>query len=319
MWIYIRWKRSIEKRAEIQSLSGSVQIFPYRVIRAATNNFHPSCKLGQGGFGPVFKGVFPDGTAVAVKQLSSTSFQGQNEFLNEICLISRVQHRNLVSLKGFSIKGKERLLVYEFLENLSLRQALLDKQVASPMTWPTRMKIAVGTAQGLAYMHEESEERIVHRDIKASNILLDKDFNAKIADFGLAKIFDNDETHITTRVAGTLGYLSPEYALRGQLTEKADIFSFGIVALEIVSGRTNTDTSLPTQEEYLLDWAYHLLEENRILDLVDPALKNDYDAKEAERLIHAAILCTRVQRSRRPSMSHLLAIILGEVPIPNIF
>eukprot|EP00253_Pinus_taeda_P030974 PITA_30974 len=224
------------------------------------------------------KGVLPDGTAVAVKQLSSTSFQGQNEFLNEICLISRVQHPNLVSLKGFSIKGKERLLVYEFLENRSLRQALLDKQDASPMTWPTRMKIAVGTAQGLAYMHEESEERIVHRDIKASNILLDKDFNAKIADFGLAKIFDNDETHVTTRVAGTL-------------------FLTSLCLLQ----------------------AYHLLEENRILDLVDPALENDYDAKEAERLIRAAILCTRVQRSRRPSMSHLLAIILGEVPIPNIF
>ncbi|GLJ22339.1 hypothetical protein SUGI_0420550 [Cryptomeria japonica] len=322
VFMWIKSKRivfiSCKDREGFRCLEKQVTRYPYHVLKDATKNFHPSCKLGQGGFGAVFKGVLRDGTTVAVKKLSPKSFQGQEEFSTEIAFISHVQHQNLVALKGWCVKEKERLLVYEFLENRSLFQTLLDKRTAIHLDWPTRMKIITGAARGLAYLHEGSWPRIIHRDIKASNILLDKNLNPKIADFGLAKIFPEDQTHITTRIAGTIGYVAPEYAMRGHLTEKADIFSFGIVALEVVSGKSNMDPTLPISTLYILDWAFELLSEGKLLDLVDPKLGDNYCVEEVLRVIQVALLCTQGMSSARPSMSLALSMLLGEASIEDV-
>ncbi|KAK3206720.1 hypothetical protein Dsin_020766 [Dipteronia sinensis] len=217
--------------------------FTFRQLKAATNNFNSANKLGEGGFGSVYKGQLSNGTIIAVKQLSSRSRQGNREFVNEIGMISGLQHPNLVQLFGCCVEGSQLLLVYEYMENNCLAHALFGKQGSETSTlkldWETRQKICVGIARGLAFLHEESTIKIVHRDIKATNVLLDRQLNAKISDFGLAKLKEEDDTHISTRVAGTVGYMAPEYALWGHLTEKADVYSFGVVALEIASGRNN--------------------------------------------------------------------------------
>ncbi|KAJ6754708.1 PROMASTIGOTE SURFACE ANTIGEN PROTEIN PSA [Salix purpurea] len=200
-------------------------MFTYRQIKAATNDFDPDNKLGEGGFGSVFKGVLSDGTVIAVKQLAAKSKQGNREFVNEIGMISALQHPHLVRLYGCCIEGKQLLLVYEYMENNSLAHVLYGKKEDQRMLhWRTRQRICVGIAKGLAFLHEESALKIVHRDIKATNVLLDGDMNAKISDFGMAKLDEEDNTHITTRVAGTMGYMAPEYALYGYLTYKADVY-----------------------------------------------------------------------------------------------
>jgi serine/threonine protein kinase len=200
----LRFPDSTQELDEILKIEGKPTVYSYSVLKTATRNFHQGSKLGDGGFGAVYKGVLPDGTEVAVKQLSVSSRQGKEEFLNEVMLITGVQHRNLVKLRGCCLKGDERLLVYEFLENRSLHQALFDETRVLKLDWPTRLKILVGTARGLAYLHEGCSTRIIHRDIKASNILLDRDLNPKIADFGLARLFQDNQSHVSTRVAGTV-------------------------------------------------------------------------------------------------------------------
>lgn len=217
----------------------NVKIFAYEKIRVATDDFHPSQKLGEGGFGIVYKGTLEDGEVIAAKVLSAESRQGTKQFLTEINMIADVQHPNLVELIGFCIDGSNRILVYEYVENNSIDKALRGlKDGAIKLSWELRSSICIGTAKGLAFLHEELEPPIVHRDIKASNILLDKDMKPKIGDFGLARLFPEDITHISTQIAGTTGYLAPEYVVRGQLTKKADVYSFGVVALEVISGRS---------------------------------------------------------------------------------
>ncbi|KAB2064184.1 hypothetical protein ERO13_A09G003300v2 [Gossypium hirsutum] len=247
-------KNSVEK--ELRGLDLQTGIFSLRQIKAATKNFDTENKIGEGGFGCVYKGLLSDGTVIAVKQLSSKSRQGNREFVNEIGMISALQHPNLVKLYGCCVEGNQLLLVYEYMENNCLSRALFGKNATCKLklNWPTRQKICLGIARGLAYLHEESRIKIVHRDIKTSNVLLDKDLNAKISDFGLAKLNEDDKTHISTRIAGTIGYMAPEYAMRGYLTDKADVYSFGVVALEIVSGKSNTNYRPSEDFVYLLDW-----------------------------------------------------------------
>ncbi|PIN19530.1 Serine/threonine protein kinase [Handroanthus impetiginosus] len=281
--------------AELLGIDARPYMFSYAELRAATDEFNPTNKLGEGGFGPVYKGTLEDGRVVAVKQLSVQSHQGKSQFVAEIATISAVQHRNLVKLYGCCIEGDKRLLVYEYLENKSLDQVLFG----------------TGIARGLAYLHEESRIRIVHRDVKASNILLDSDLVPKISDFGLAKLYDDKKTHISTRVAGTIGYLAPEYAMRGHLTEKADIFSFGVVALEIISGRPNSDSSLEDDMIYLLEWAWNLHENNEELEMVDPTLRQ-YNADEVRRFIGVSLLCTQASPALRPAMSRVVAMLSGD-------
>ncbi|KAI8558022.1 hypothetical protein RHMOL_Rhmol04G0056400 [Rhododendron molle] len=308
---------------ELRALELQTGYFTLRQIKAATNNFDPANKIGEGGFGPVYKGVMSDGAVIAVKQLSSKSKQGNREFVNEIGMISALQHPHLVKLYGCCIEGKQLLLIYEYMENNCLARALFgrEEQLLN-LDWPTRKKICVGIARGLAYLHEESRLKIVHRDIKATNVLLDKDLNAKISDFGLAKLDEEENTHISTRIAGTIGYMAPEYALRGYLTDKADVYSFGIVALEIVSGKSNTNYRPKEDLVYLLDWALVLKQNGNLMELVDPKLGSNFNKIEVTVMINVALMCTNVSPAVRPAMSSVVSMLEGRtVPemssVPN--
>ncbi|XP_023757155.1 probable LRR receptor-like serine/threonine-protein kinase At1g56140 [Lactuca sativa] len=290
--------------------------FGYGNLRDATDDFSPANKLGEGGFGPVYKGTLDDGRVIAVKLLSVASHQGKSQFVAEIATISAVQHRNLVKLYGSCIDGEKRLLVYEYLENKSLDQALFGSSRLS-LKWSTRFDICMGLARGLTYLHEESRIRIIHRDVKSSNVLLDSDLNPKISDFGLAKLYDDKKTHLSTRVAGTFGYLAPEYAMWGHLTEKADVFGFGVVALEIISGRPNSDSSLEDEKIYLLNWAWKLHEGNRELELVDEEL-SEFNETEVKRMTKVALLCTQTSPTQRPSMSRVVAMLSGDIEVTGV-
>ncbi|XP_050219786.1 cold-responsive protein kinase 1-like [Mercurialis annua] len=296
----------------------NTHLYTYKELRVATENFSPGNKIGQGGFGSVYKGTLRDGSVAAIKVLSAGSSQGVREFLTEIELITDIEHENLVKLSGCCVEGSHRILVYGYLDNNSLAQTLLGGRCSSiQFSWPVRRKICIGVAQGLAFLHEEVQPHIVHRDIKASNILLDRNLMPKISDFGLAKLFPNNETHISTRVAGTAGYLAPEYALRGQLTRKADIYSFGVLLLEIVSGRSNTNKRLPSEEQYLLERVWEVHEKGELEKLVDTSLNDDYDAEEACRYMKIGLLCTQVMPKLRPSMSTVVKMLTGEEDVSN--
>ncbi|KAF6173358.1 hypothetical protein GIB67_027053 [Kingdonia uniflora] len=314
IWKILR-KKNLEELELRRSLEQQTGYFSLRQIKAATNDFDPANKIGEGGFGPVYMGVLSDGSAIAVKQLSAKSKQGNREFVTEIGMISALQHPHLVKLFGCCIEGNQLLLIYEYLENNSLARALFgrDDQRLN-LDWPTRSRICMEIARGLTYLHEESRIKIVHRDIKATNVLLGKDLNAKISDFGLAKLDEEENTHISTRIAGTIGYMAPEYAMRGYLTDKADVYSFGVVALEIVSGKSNTNYRPKEEFVYLLDWAYVLHEQGNLLDLVDPILEK-YSKKEALRMLNIALLCTNPSPTLRPSMSAVVSMLEGKIAV----
>ncbi|XP_010459208.1 PREDICTED: putative serine/threonine-protein kinase isoform X2 [Camelina sativa] len=293
----------------------NVKIFKYREIRQATDDFSAENKIGEGGFGSVYKGRLKDGKLAAIKVLSAESRQGVKEFLTEINVISKIQHENLVELYGCCVEGIHRILVYNFLENNSLDKTLLAggyTRSGIQFDWSSRANICVGVAKGLAFLHEEVRPHIIHRDIKASNILLDRYLSPKISDFGLARLMPPNMTHVSTRVAGTIGYLAPEYAVRGQLTRKADIYSFGVLLMEIVSGRSNKNTRLPTEYQYLLERAWDLYERNELVDLVDSGLNGIFDAEEACRYLKIGLLCTQDSPKLRPSMSTVVKFLTGE-------
>ncbi|XP_011022401.1 PREDICTED: probable LRR receptor-like serine/threonine-protein kinase At1g56140 isoform X2 [Populus euphratica] len=314
--VYIMRKKDSEDEEVFPGMGSRPNTFSYAQLRAATDDFSPSNMLGEGGFGAVYKGLLSDARAVVVKQLSVASNQGMSQFITEIATISAVQHCNLVKLYGCCIEGTRRLLVYEYLENKSLDKNLFGKD-GMHLDWPTRFNICLGTARGLAYLHEESSPRIIHRDVKASNILLDAELCPKISDFGLAKLYDDKKTHISTRVAGTIGYLAPEYAMRGHLTEKADVFGFGVVALEILSGRANSDYSLDDERVYLLEWAWTLYESRQSLLLMDPSV-TEFDENEALRVIGVALLCTQASPAMRPTMSRVVAMFTGDIEVSTV-
>ncbi|KAK8951950.1 putative LRR receptor-like serine/threonine-protein kinase [Platanthera zijinensis] len=284
----------------------NIKLFSYNELRAATDSFYLGNKIGHGGFGTVYKGILRNGTPIAVKVLSLQSKQGVNEFLTEIDVITNIKHPNLVQLIGCCVQDSNRILVYEYVENSSLDRALLGSNSAkNNLNWEIRVAICVGVAKGLAYLHEGAGQQIVHRDIKASNILLDKRFLPKIGDFGLAKLFPDDVSHIITRVAGTNGYLAPEYAMQGQLTKKADIYSFGVLVLEIVCAKSSSKPYWSGTNKLLLEKAWELYEEGRLPELVDPSL-GDYPQEEVLRYMKVALFCTQAKATRRPSMSQAL-------------
>ncbi|XP_022721011.1 cold-responsive protein kinase 1-like [Durio zibethinus] len=296
-----------------EQLLRRVNHFSYNQLRTATDDFHSSNKIGRGGFGTVYKGVLKDGTEVAVKTLAAQSKQGVREFLTEINTISNVKHPNLVELIGCCVQGTSRILVYEYVENKSLDKILLDQRITNiKLDWSKRSAICMGIAKGLAFLHEELVPRIVHRDIKSSNILLDKDFNPKIGDFGLAKLFPDDITHISTRIAGTTGYLAPEYALGGQLTMKADVYSYGVLVLEIISGRNSSKANLGGMDKFLLAWAWQLYEEGKFLELVDPEL-GEFPEEAVLRYIKVAFFCTQAAANRRPLMSQVIEMLARNI------
>uniref|UniRef100_M8C187 non-specific serine/threonine protein kinase n=1 Tax=Aegilops tauschii TaxID=37682 RepID=M8C187_AEGTA len=303
-------KKMLLELEELYTIVGRPNVFSYSELRSATENFDSSNLLGAGGYGSVYKGKLSDGRVVAVKQLSESSNQGKVQFATEIETISRVQHRNLVKLYGCCLESKTPLLVYECLENGSLDHALFGKGGLN-LDWPRRFEICLGIARGIAYLHEESSVRIVHRDIKASNVLLDADLNPKISDFGLAKLYDDKKTHVSTKVAGTFGYLAPEYAMRGHMTEKIDVFAFGVVALEIVAGESNHHTTLEEETTYIFEKVWDLYENGNPLDFVDPKLLK-FNSEEVLRVIRVALICTQGSPHRRPSMSRVVSMLTGD-------
>ncbi|KAL7240547.1 hypothetical protein ACSBR2_006243 [Camellia fascicularis] len=299
----------VPSQSEPGGLGNSRSWFTYEELVEATNGFSEQNLLGSGGFGFVYKGYLADGREVAVKQLKIGGGQGEREFKAEVDIISRIHHRYLVSLVGYCISENRRLLVYDYLPNNTLYFHLHG--AARPvLDWVTRVKIAAGAARGIAYLHEDCHPRIIHRDIKSSNILLDNNFEARVSDFGLAKLALDADTHVTTRVMGTFGYMAPEYASSGKLTEKSDVFSFGVVLLELITGRKPVDSSQPLGEESLVEWARPLL--NHAIDteefegLADPWLEKNYVDSEMFHMIEAAAACVRHSATKRPRMGQVV-------------
>jgi serine/threonine protein kinase len=289
--------------------------FSYETLEHATNYFHNSNKLGQGGSGSVYKGILPDGQVVAVKRLFFNTTQWVDHFFNEVNLISGINHKNLVKLLGCSITGPESLLVYEFVANQSVHDHLFGKKDVQPLSWEERYKIILGTAEGLAYLHEESNLRIIHRDIKLSNVLLNDDLSPKIADFGLARLFPEDKTHISTAIAGTLGYMAPEYIVRGKLTEKADVYSFGVLVMEVVSGRKNN--SFSQNAHSILQMAWNLYGLGTLYEAVDLSLQGKFEDEEARKLLQIGLLCVQASAELRPSMSMVVKMLKDNHEIPQ--
>ncbi|CAN4079215.1 unnamed protein product [Withania somnifera] len=281
--------------------------FKYENLEKATNYFDSSTKVGQGGNGSVYKGTLPNGNAIAVKRLFFNTRQWVDEFFNEVNLIHGIEHKNLVKLLGCSIEGPESLLVYEFVINKSLDQYLFDKNRIKILSWEERFHIIVGTAEGIDFLHGGSEIRIIHRDIKSSNVLLDENLEAKIADFGLARCFAADKSHLSTGIAGTLGYMAPEYLVKGQLTEKADVYSYGVLVLEIVCGRKSI--AFAEDSCSLLETVWKLYTINQLTESVDPLLKGNFPPKEASKVLKVGLLCTQASVALRPSMSEVVQMI----------
>ncbi|KAL8461342.1 hypothetical protein ACS0TY_032719 [Phlomoides rotata] len=311
--IFLRKKKkqkSIEDPVNQIDAAESVQ-YAFSTIKAATNDFSDDNKLGQGGFGTVYKGKLPNDQEIAVKRLSRDSQQGDLEFKNEVLLLAKLQHRNLVRLLGFALEGIEKLLVYEFVENASLDLFIFDPINHLYLDWERRYKIIVGIARGILYMHEDSRLRIIHRDLKASNILLDKEMNPKIADFGMARLFGQDETRGTTsRIVGTYGYMPPEYIMHGQFSIKSDVFSFGVLVLEIISGRKNSSLQSNQNVEVLLSYAWKNWRDGTIGNVVDPLLKsNSGSMSEMVRCIHIGLLCVQENAGDRPTMASVVLML----------
>ncbi|KAM5588568.1 cysteine-rich receptor-like protein kinase 29 [Rosa sericea] len=294
--------------------------FDFDTIRVATNNFSEANKLGQGGFGSVYKGRLLNGEDIAVKRLSINSGQGDLEFKNEVLLVAKLQHRNLVRLLGFCLERNERLLVYEFVPNTSLDHIIFDRTKREQLDWAMRYKIIVGITRGLLYLHEDSRLRIIHRDLKASNILIDAELNPKISDFGMAKLFVLDQTQgNTSRIVGTYGYMAPEYAMHGQFSVKSDVYSFGVLVLEMVSGQKNNCFRQGENVEDLLSYAWKSWREGTASKLIDPTLRNG-SRTEIMRCIHIGLLCVQDNIADRPTMASIILMLNSyslRLPLPS--
>nr|XP_034922512.1 G-type lectin S-receptor-like serine/threonine-protein kinase SD1-1 [Populus alba] len=293
-------------------------LFDFSTLACATNNFSTDNKLGEGGFGTVYKGTLADGREIAVKRLSKISRQGLDELENEANYIMKLQHRNLVKLLGCCIERDEKMLIYEFLPNKSLDFFIFEKTRSFLLDWPKRFNIINGIARGLLYLHQDSRLRVIHRDLKAGNILLDYELNPKISDFGLARSFGGNEIEANTnKVAGTYGYISPEYANHGLYSVKSDIFSFGVLVLEIVSGNKNRGFSHPDHHLNLLGHAWILFKENRSLELAADSIAITCNLSEVLRSIHVGLLCVQENPEMRPTMSNVVLVLGNDDALPQ--
>ncbi|XP_057538358.1 cysteine-rich receptor-like protein kinase 25 [Amaranthus tricolor] len=319
--VFAVWFCACRKTSKLSFIEAENQIeieeslkFDLTTIRKATNNFSAVNKLGEGGFGEVYKGKLDNGRCIAIKRLSSKSQQGIDEFKTEVVLVAKLQHRNLVKLLGFCLSGKEKILVYEFLPNMSLDRFLSDPEKRASLNWKTRCKIIKGIVRGLLYLHEDSRLKIIHRDLKPSNILLDESMNPRIADFGTAKLFGVDQTQDNTdKIVGTLGYMAPEYLIAGHFSVKSDVYSFGILILELVSGLRNKYGPYQQTNEALLFRAWRLWNEGKPLKLADPSLGSDFEPDELSKCIHIGLLCIQEDAAKRPRMALIAGMLNGEM------
>uniref|UniRef100_A0A803ME10 non-specific serine/threonine protein kinase n=1 Tax=Chenopodium quinoa TaxID=63459 RepID=A0A803ME10_CHEQI len=290
---------------------GHVKRFSFRELQAATGNFNPKNILGKGGFGVVYKGCLPNKTMIAVKRLKDPSFTGEVQFQTEVEMIGLALHRNLLRLYGFCMTPNERLLIYPYMPNGSVADRLRDPCGDRPtLDWCKRLHIAQGAARGLLYLHEQCNPKIIHRDVKAANILLDESFEAVVGDFGLAKLLDRRDSHVTTAVRGTVGHIAPEYLSTGQSSDKTDVFGFGVLLLELVTGQKTVDAGKgQAQKGIMFDWVKALYEEKKLDVLVDRDLKGYFNADELEKTVELALRCTQANPSLRPKMSEVLKIL----------
>ncbi|KAJ9675307.1 hypothetical protein PVL29_024310 [Vitis rotundifolia] len=295
---------------------GQLKRFSLRELQVATDSFSNKNILGRGGFGKVYKGRLADGSLVAVKRLKEERTPGgELQFQTEVEMISMAVHRNLLRLRGFCMTPTERLLVYPYMANGSVASCLRERPASDPpLDWPTRKRIALGSARGLSYLHDHCDPKIIHRDVKAANILLDEEFEAVVGDFGLAKLMDYKDTHVTTAVRGTIGHIAPEYLSTGKSSEKTDVFGYGIMLLELITGQRAFDLARLANDDdvMLLDWVKGLLKEKKLEMLVDPDLQNNYVEAEVEQLIQVALLCTQGSPMDRPKMSEVVRMLEGD-------
>ncbi|XP_019172331.1 PREDICTED: cysteine-rich receptor-like protein kinase 2 [Ipomoea nil] len=307
--LFLWYLQSRKQNAWLRGNILGAKCYIYKDLKAATNDFNEENILGKGGFGDVYKGTLQSGDVVAVKKLTTISSRAKANFETEISLITNANHPNLIRLLGYSGNGKVLILVYEYMPNSSLDRYIYGEK-RGMLNWKQRVDIILGIARGLAYLHEQFDVCIIHRDIKSSNILLDDEFQSKIADFGLARLLPENKSHLTTKFAGTLGYTAPEYAVHGHLSEKVDIYSFGIVILEIISGRRSSDLQVEPVTEYLLEQAWKLYENDEHLELIDNNLDtNEYEAEEVKRMLEIALVCTQSPSKIRPSMSEVVVML----------
>ncbi|MED6171502.1 hypothetical protein PIB30_041256 [Stylosanthes scabra] len=289
------------------------RVFSLKELHSATNNFNYDNKLGEGGFGSVYWGQLWDGSQIAVKRLKVWSSKADMEFAVEVEILARVRHKNLLSLRGYCAQGQERLIVYDYMPNLSLLSHLHGHHSAECLLdWKRRMIIAIGAAEGIAYLHHQATPHIIHRDIKASNVLLDSDFHAQVADFGFAKLIPDGATHVTTRVKGTLGYLAPEYAMLGKANESCDVYSFGVLLLELASGRKPLEKLRNAVKRTISDWALPLACENKFREIADSRLNGDYAEEELRRVVLIALICAQSQAEKRPTMLEVVELLKGD-------
>jgi serine/threonine protein kinase len=318
--VYLWRRRALQEswdKEGLMDMPGMPEFISYKHLSAATKQFSDQSKLGQGGFGSVYQGVLPKtGARVAVKKVSSDSRQGEREFLAEVQIISQLRHRNVVELTGFCRDRGKFLLVYELLPNGSLDQALFKPK--SPLPWSQRWKIVAGAAAALHYLHEGWRQQVIHRDVKSSNIMLDEEYNAKLGDFGLARLVDHSKNATTTMVAGTYGYIAPE-AVGGRFTDKTDVFAFGAVALEVACGRRAYDSSVTSEEELILvGTVWRHWKEGTLLSMADHRLQGDFDQDEMCTVLKLGLLCSHPEAAARPSMRQVVQVLAGEAEVPEV-
>lgn len=296
-----------------QGRKKSWRVFTLKELQAATNNFNYDNKLGEGGFGSVYWGQLWDGSQIAVKRLKVWSSRAEMEFAVEVEVLGRVRHANLLNLRGYCVEGQERLIVYDYMPNLSLLSHIHRRHSSEcPLDWGRRMKIAIGAAEGIAYLHHHATPHIIHRDIKASNVLLDSDFEAKVADFGFAKLVPDGVSHVTTKVKGTLGYLAPEYAMLGKASESCDVYSFGIVLLELASGKKPIERLSSALRQTITDWALPLVRERKYRQIADPKLSGKFVEEELVRVVLVSLVCAQSNPEKRPTMLEVVELLKGE-------
>ncbi|XP_010418023.1 PREDICTED: protein NSP-INTERACTING KINASE 3-like isoform X1 [Camelina sativa] len=321
MFLWWRYRRNkqiffdVNEQYDPEVSLGHLKRYTFKELRSATNHFNSKNILGRGGYGIVYKGHLSDGSLVAVKRLKDCNIAGgEVQFQTEVETISLALHRNLLRLRGFCSSNQERILVYPYMPNGSVASRLKDNIRGEPaLDWSRRKKIAVGTARGLVYLHEQCDPKIIHRDVKAANILLDEDFEAVVGDFGLAKLLDHRDSHVTTAVRGTVGHIAPEYLSTGQSSEKTDVFGFGILLLELITGQKALDFGRSShQKGVMLDWVKKLHQEGKLKQLIDKELNDKFDRVELEEIVQVALLCTQFNPSHRPKMSEVMKMLEGD-------